>query len=541
MTTASGGTFTVTLTLTLTDTCTPAVTDTLTVPPSASSPASSRKFSVALWPGCRPVPVLQVTVPSPPGQFTETGPGACARAAAPPPPPVSTARTPRGSFSATATGSPAPSYQWHKGGVALSGATASTLNLPSVTSSDAGNYTVVVTNSAGSVTSSAAVLTVNAPAATATAPTITTQPTNQSVNAGANASFAIAATGSPAPTYQWRKDGTAIGGATAATFTLTAVSAANAGTYTVVVTNSAGSVTSSGATLSVSVPPTQSSSLPNTSTSNSSTSSTSASTPVLSSRLANASIRAIGGLGDQVLIVGFVIDQGDKSVLLRALGPGLATYTSASTFADPKLTVYSGSLPLASNDNWGGTAALKSAFKLTGAQSLDDASKDAALVTTLGPKPYTMVVNGTGPGMTLAEVYDLDSTGGRIVNIAARAQISAGDGVLIAGFVISGNAPKQVLLRGIGPSLSSLGVSGVLTRPQLDLFHGTTRIDHNEGWGGSSALQTAFAKAGAFTLSDPASMDAALLVTLDPGAYSVIVSGVGGTTGVALVEVYDVP
>lgn len=241
------------------------------------------------------------------------------------------------------------------------------------------------------------------------------------------------------------------------------------------------------------------------------------------------------------MIVGFVIDQAAKPVLLRALGPGLAPLIAANTFADPKLTVYQGSSSIASNDNWGGTAALKAAFKQTGAQSLEDTSKDAALVTTLGPKPYTMVVNGAGAGMTLAEVYDLDATSGRIVNIAARAQISSGDGVLIAGFVISGNAPKQVLLRGIGPSLSSLGVSGVLARPQIDLFRGTTRIDHNEGWGGSDAMKAAFAKTGAFTLTNPNSKDAALLVTLDPGTYSVIVSSANGTSGVALVEVYDVP
>jgi PKD repeat protein len=476
------------------------------------------------------------------------------------------------SFSVSATGSPAPGYQWQKGGVALSGATSSTLTFPSVTSSDAGNYSVVVTNSAGSLTSKVATLTVNAPAPTAIAPAITTQPVAQSVDAGAKVSFTVAATGTPAPTYQWRKDGAAISGATTTTFTLNSVSAADAGTYTVVATNSAGSVTSSGALLSVTTPtvsvpvtnssPSSTSGTTQTSTTSSSETATSAkgttsnsttakessaSTPASAplatpgSRLVNASIRAIGGLGDQVLIVGFVIDQADKSVLLRAIGPGLAAFTTAATFTDPKLTVYSGSTPLVSNDNWGATAALKSAFKQTGAQLLDDSSKDAALVTTLGPKPYTMVINGSGPGMTLAEVYDLDSTGGRIVNIAARAQISTGDGVLIAGFAISGNAPKQVLLRGIGPSLTSLGISGALARPQIDLFHGTTRIDHNEGWGGGDALQKAFAKTGAFTLGDTNSKDAALLVTLDPGTYSVVVSGVGGSTGVALVEVYDVP
>lgn len=401
-------------------------------------------------------------------------------------------------------------------------------------------------------------------ASTDVVPAITAQPANQIATTGASATFTVTATASPTPSYQWRKDGVALTGATSSTLTFPSVTSGDAGTYTVVVTNSAGSVTSNGAVLSVTTATTSSSSNSSTSsTSNSTTTTTtspSASTPTTttpatttgpssttsnattpSSRLANASIRATGGLGDQVLIVGFVIDQGDKSVLLRALGPGLAPYTTAATFTDPKLTVYSGSTALATNDNWGGTAAMKTAFKQVGAQSLDDTSKDAALLTTLGPKPYTMVVNGSGPGMTLAEVYDMDATGGRIVNIAARAQVGTGDGVLIAGFVISGNAPKQVLLRGIGPSLARLGVSGALSHPQIDLFHGTTRMDHNEGWGGTSALKAAFTKTGAFALTDPNSSDAALLVTLNPGTYSLIVSSANGDSGVALVEVYDVP
>lgn len=459
--------------------------------------------------------------------------------------PISQTGTVGGSvtFNVTATGSPIPSYQWQKNGVALSGAISPQLSIPSLTSSDAANYTVVVTNTAGSITSNAATLTVSRSAPTATVPVISTQPATQSAAAGSSVTFTVTANGSPAPTYQWRKDGVAIGGATSSALTLNSVTTANAGTYAVVVTNSAGSATSSGAVLTV-IPSTVSApaSSPSISgPSNTTTSNSTATVATPSSRLSNASIRATAGVGDQVLIVGFVIDQAAKSVLLRAVGPGLASLTTAATFTDPKLTLYDRSTAIATNDNWGGTAALKSVFKQTGAQSLDDLSKDAALVTTLGPKPYTMVVNGTGAGMALAEVYDLDSSGGRIVNIAARAPVTAGDGVLIAGFVITGTAPKQVLIRGVGPSLAPLGVSGVLSHPQIDLFRGSTRLDHNHAWGGSGAMKTAFAKTGAFTLIDSNSSDAALLVTLNPGAYSVVVSSADGTSGVALVEVYDIP
>ncbi|MBI5426557.1 MAG: immunoglobulin domain-containing protein [Opitutae bacterium] len=152
------------------------------------------------------------------------------------------------SFSVTATGNPAPTYQWLKGSTAISGATSATLNLTNVQSGDAGSYTVTVTNSAGSVTSNAATLTVN-PAATA--PTITAQPQSATVTTGGSASFSVTATGTPAPTYQWLKNSTAINGATSATYTISSATTADAGSYTVTVTNSAGSVTSSAATLTV--------------------------------------------------------------------------------------------------------------------------------------------------------------------------------------------------------------------------------------------------------------------------------------------------
>jgi hypothetical protein len=152
-------------------------------------------------------------------------------------------------FTVAASGSPTPTLQWKKNGVAISGATSSTLALSSVQASDAATYTAVATNSAGSAVSSGAVLTVSA---SAIAPVITTQPQNQTTPSGGNVTFTAAATGTPSPTFQWRKNGANISGATSATLVLTNVQSASAGTYTFMATNSAGSVVSSGAVLTVS-------------------------------------------------------------------------------------------------------------------------------------------------------------------------------------------------------------------------------------------------------------------------------------------------
>ncbi len=155
------------------------------------------------------------------------------------------------SFSAAATGTPAPSYQWRKDGASLPGATNATLSLSNVQPADAGAYTVVASNSAGSATSSAATLTVQAAPPPNTAPTITTQPASQSATVGGSATFSVSASGNPAPTYQWQFNGSPIAGATNATLVLSGLQASDAGNYRVVVTNSAGSAASNVAVLSV--------------------------------------------------------------------------------------------------------------------------------------------------------------------------------------------------------------------------------------------------------------------------------------------------
>jgi hypothetical protein len=154
------------------------------------------------------------------------------------------------SFTVAASGTAPLNYQWRKDGTNISGATSATYSIASAASGDAGTYSVVVSNSAGSATSNGATLTVNA-ANTTTAPSITTQPAAQTVTAGAAASFTVAASGTAPLSYQWRKDGTNLSGATSATYSIASAASGDAGTYSVVVSNSAGSATSNGATLTV--------------------------------------------------------------------------------------------------------------------------------------------------------------------------------------------------------------------------------------------------------------------------------------------------
>jgi len=151
-------------------------------------------------------------------------------------------------FSVLATGTPAPTYQWRFNGTNVAGATDTSYLLANAQPTDAGSYSVVVSNIAGMATSSNAVLTVNV------APAITTQPQDQNVNQGSNAVFSVLATGTPAPTYQWRFNGTNLAGATDTSYLLANAQPTDAGSYSVVVSNIAGMATSSNAVLTVTQP-----------------------------------------------------------------------------------------------------------------------------------------------------------------------------------------------------------------------------------------------------------------------------------------------
>jgi formylglycine-generating enzyme required for sulfatase activity len=358
-----------------------------------------------------------------------------------------------------------------------------------------------------------------------TGPSLTVQPASQAVAAGQTISFAVAASGTPAPAFQWQvsadsgatwsnlANDSTYGGVTTATVTLTQVTLGlNGYRYRAVATNSAGSTASSPALLTV-----------NPASAGS------------TAYLANLSVRVAMAAG-QTLIVGFVIDGGAKPILVRAAGPTLNHYGLAGV-VDPSLTLYHGGTVVAANDNW--DAALATTFATLGAFAFDPASKDAALLQTISG-PHSAQATATGAGAILVEAYDAGANDGpKLVNLSTRFQVGTGDNILIAGFVLSGTGTKQLLIRAVGPTLASYGVTGTLADPQLALYHGSTVIANNDNW--SSTLTPTFDALGAFHLLD-GSKDAALVVTLLAGkGYTAQVSGVGGTTGEALIEVYAVP
>ncbi len=638
-------------------------------------------------------------------------------------------------FTVVATGNPAPVYQWQKNGAPISGANAATLTLANVQSVDAAGYDVVVSNAAGRVNSSFVSLTVNA---VATAPVITRQPSNDTALVGETVVLSVAASGAPAPAYQWQKDGVALSGATAATLTLPSVTKAQVGGYAVVVSNTVGSVTSrtaalrvlgrsyagtyfgtlsgggtfalyirddntgvflgftagattaylsrdlsvddegrftftssaatatsapvitgersmlsrepsasvaselvvtgtispsgtlsgtaggltlgatksvegatqsvagfyvasasgsSAQTLTIVSPSGQALVLVQTATgvdaglgSVSATgaiavttaagqtviASVSSATESVSStvtdkqgkvttfagisdnaavlaeqRLFSLSTRVRAGTGERVGIAGFVISgEESKTVLIRAVGPTLAAFGVDGILAAPRLDLYRGSTVIAANTGWSraaNAAEIAVAATRSGAFALAAGSADSAVLVTLAPGAYTAVVSSAsgGAGVALVEVYDLSgaATGQRLISLSTRAVAGTAGDMLIAGVVVNGTAPKRVLIRAAGPGLAAFGLNGVLPRPKLELFSGANVIAQNTGWSTSAdaaGIAQAAGQVGAFAFA-PGSEDSALLVNLAPGAYTAQVSGVAGTTGVALVEIYEVP
>lgn len=413
-------------------------------------------------------------------------------------------------LSVAASGTPAPVYQWFRDNTALFGSNGPSLTFASVQPADAGSYRVVATNSAGSVSSSVATLTVNAP------PGIGAAPSNQAISAGETLTLTVTATGVPAPTFQWLKDGVEIPGATATTYTVASAGQIDAGVYTVRLTNSVGSVTSAGITVTVK-----------------------------SSRLANLSTRGLVPTGG-ALTPGFTVrGTGAKSLVIRAVGPTLSLFGIGSALTEATLDVIAAdSSIVASNSNWSSSAAIDSAFARVGAFPLAAGSRDAAVQASLAPQAYTVRVSPTvsgASGVTLAEIYDADpaTAATRLTNLSTLGFVGTGDNALTAGFVITGSASKRLLIRAIGPGLAPFGVGDRLADPQLSLVPlGGLPIASNDDWPDLPSVQSAFAAAGAFALSS-GSKDAALVITLEPGGYTVVVSGANATTGNALVEIYD--
>jgi hypothetical protein len=387
-----------------------------------------------------------------------------------------------------------------------------------------------ISNAAASFTASfapysATVISLNVPS---NAPAATSQPSSQTVASGRTAVFSFTASGAPTPTYQWFLNGTAIPSATSSTLVISGATSANAGTYTCTATNSTGSVTSSAATLGVA----------NTSD---------------PGRLVNISCRATVGTGPNILIAGFVAGgagaTGREPLLIRGSGPALIPFGVTGTLPDPQLQLYSASNLVDSNSGWAGSAKIASAATAVGAFAWSNpSSHDSALLETLSGAYTAQIAGQSGDtGVALVEVYDATPAGTytlttpRLVNISTRVQVGTGGNILIAGFVIGGSTSETLLIRASGPALAAFGVSGTLSDPQLQLYTASTLLGTSNGWLGNLAIANAAGSVGAFPWSNPSSLDSAILVTLPPGAYTAQVSGASGDSGVALIEVYEVP
>lgn len=267
------------------------------------------------------------------------------------------------------------------------------------------------------------------------------------------------------------------------------------------------------------------------------------------------STRGYVGTGGNALIGGFVVGgTAAKQLMIRAAGPALTGLGVTGAISAPQLQIYSGSSLVASNAGWSSTttnaAQVGTAELAAGAFPFASGSTDSAVVGSFAPGAYTAMITGVGgvTGTSLVEVYDLDAyspfTANKLIDISTRGLVGTNGSVLIAGVTINGTAPKKLLIRGAGPGLASLGVTGALATPHLQLYNSAqVVIRENYSWqvGNDPGLvQAAEASTAAFAFAN-GSADSAIVIVLNPGTYTVEVSGVGTAAGVALVEVYEIP
>ena len=270
-------------------------------------------------------------------------------------------------------------------------------------------------------------------------------------------------------------------------------------------------------------------------------------TPTPAAKALNISTRVDVGTGDDVAIGGFIITGTEsKKVIIRAIGPSLANAVPpvAGALADPILELHEPpDDTVVTNDNWKDTQ--ESEIIATLVPPTDDL--ESAIVATLDPGAYTAIVRGVGggTGVGLVEVYDLDDPAAtsELANISTRGAVGTDANVLIGGVIIGpvGGPDASVVVRAIGPSLSNVvpPVANALGDPVLQLFNvNGDVIATNDNWQDDPIMA---AKITAANIAPTNDNESAIFATLIAGNYTAIVSGAGGSTGVALVEIYHVP
>jgi hypothetical protein len=343
-------------------------------------------------------------------------------------------------------------------------------------------------------------------------PVMIEQPQSQVVGEGDTVTFSALSHGWELQ-YQWHFNGVPIPGATGETFTIEHAVESDAGSYWVKVRNINGEGVSRAATLSF---------------------------DYLPARIQNLSTRLRVETGDNALIAGFILQGTEpKKVIVRAIGPSLQANGTPipGRLLDPVLQLYNGTGNLiATNDNWGDTQ--KQEITDSTIPPLD--GNESAIVAMLEPGNYSAVVRGKNEstGIAVVELYDLDARPvSKAVNISTRGRVSAGDNVMIGGFILGGHNPAKVLLRGIGPSMSVNGVplAGRLNDPFLQLHNSQGAIVAvNDNW--RDATPEEVEKTGAAPSDD---RESAFVLDLVAGSYTVILRDAAGSEGVGLFEAYN--
>ena len=245
--------------------------------------------------------------------------------------------------------------------------------------------------------------------------------------------------------------------------------------------------------------------------------------------------------GANVGIGGFIITgTGPKHVLLRAIGPSLTGSGVPNVLADPVLELHGpGAFVTITNDNWRDDPVQEAAIIATGIPPTNDF--ESAIDTTLNPGAYTAIVRGKNntSGVALIEVYDLSpAVPAKLANISTRAFVSTGNDIVIAGFILGNhNGNDRVVARGIGPSLTALGVPNALADPVLELRDGNgTLLVSNNDWQDNPVQASELIAAGLAPTND---LESGIAATLPPGLYTALLAGLNNGTGIGLVEVYD--
>jgi uncharacterized protein GlcG (DUF336 family) len=258
---------------------------------------------------------------------------------------------------------------------------------------------------------------------------------------------------------------------------------------------------------------------------------------VAAEKLANISTRVAAGAGDHRLIGGFIITgKASKKVIVRAMGPSLNAYGVSTALADPVLELHnSAGVVIATNDNWADTQE----SEVSGSGIAPPNDSESAIVRTLPPGAYTAIVDGKngGTGTALVEVYDLSPTvDSTLGNISTRGAVGAAGDVMIGGFIVNGTAGvTRVLVRTVGPSLQSAGITDAMPDPTLELrdVYGTL-IATNDNWREGPELEIEQSK-----LAPSDDLESAIITTLPSGPYTAVIHERNGQSGIGLFEVYN--